>query len=445
MRTALVWLFVIAATGSVYAQDTKEKLDAYCRSAEAAGNFNGTVLIRQKGQTIVSRGYGYANNEEMIAGNENTRYQVGSVTKQFTATVILKLAEARKISLQDKLSKWYPKFPNADKVTIEQLLSHTSGIHSYTSDQKVFDSVRTLPVSEEYMIKLFASYPYDFEPGTKWSYSNSGYSLLGYIIQKVTGKTYEQNVREIIFQPLGMKSSGFDFKSAKGEKAIGYYKITTSGSEKAKQVDSSVSFSAGALYSTTSDLSLWDASLYSGKIISVASMKNAHTPRMNHYGLGWAVDTIFSKRVIEHGGGIDGFLCQNYVVPDEGIELIVLMNTGMTDPGKISKDLLAIMLGQEVAAPEKPKPIELSSEKLEEFTGEYEVAPGMVASFMVKDGKLQVDTHHDPIEALTPISENIFSFSSMDATLEFIRGNTGKVEKFIFRQGNSSREAKKIK
>jgi CubicO group peptidase (beta-lactamase class C family) len=445
MNRLLFTLLLLAIGGFGQAQSVSEKLDAYCKAFEATGKFHGTVQVKQNGQSLLSSGYGYANVEQKTRGNDHTVYQVGSITKQFTATVILKLQEQGKLSLSDKLSKFYPSFPNGDKVTVEHLLTHTSGIKSYTGVPDIFDSIKTIPVTEAYMVKLIASFPFDFEPGTRWSYSNSAYSLLGYIIEKVTGRSYEQNVREIILQPLGMSHSGFDFKNLKDTKATGYYQVTSDQVLQAKLVDSTVSYAAGSLYTTPSDLSKWNSSLYSGKIISQKSMANAHTARMNKNGLGWFIDTIHSKRVIHHGGGIDGFLCQNYVIPEAGIEVTVLGNVGSYDPGKFTTDLLGIMLGQQVDLPKPRTGIDVDDTVLKQYEGDYELQPGMVASFMVKEGKLFVDTHHDPIQELLPKTENIFSFTHMEAELEFIKGPTGKVEKFVFRQGDMTREAKKIK
>jgi CubicO group peptidase (beta-lactamase class C family) len=445
MKSILLALLLLAIGGITQAQAIQEKLDDYCKAFEATGTFHGMVQVKQKGKTILSSGYGYANAEQKTRGDAHTVYQVGSITKQFTATVILKLAEQGKLSLQDKLSKFYPSFPKSDQVTIEQLLSHTSGIKSYTGVPHLFDSIKTIPVNEAFMVKTFASFPYDFEPGTNWSYSNSAYSLLGYIITKVTRKSYEQNVREMILQPLGMTESGFDFKNLKAVKATGYYKVSEAQSLPAQLVDSTVSYSAGSFYTTAADLSKWNNSLFSGKVISVQSMNNAHTIRRNHNGLGWFIDTIHGKKVIQHGGGIDGFLCQNYVVPEEGIEVTVLGNVGSFDPNKFSTDLLGIMLGQQVEKPVKKTGVQVDVAVLKQYEGEYELEPGMTASFMVKDGKLLVDTHHDPVEELLPKGDNIFAFTHMEATLEFVKGSDGKVEKFVFRQGSNTREAKKIK
>jgi CubicO group peptidase (beta-lactamase class C family) len=445
MNRILSVLLLLAIGGHVYAQSVSEKLDAYCKAMEGNRGFNGSVRVEQKGSTLLSGSYGYADVEKKIPGGEQTRYQVGSVTKQFTATVILKLVEQGKLSLTDKLSKFYPGFPKGDQVTIEHLLTHTSGIKSYTGVPSVFDSIKTIPVNEKGMVKLIASFPYDFEPGTNWSYSNSAYSLLGYIIEKVTGKTYEQTVRELILSPLGMTHSGFDFKNLPDQKATGYYAVRDGNGVRAQLVDSSVSYSAGSLYSTLEDLAKWNSSLYSGKVLSEASMKNAHTIRRNHNGLGWFIDTIHGLRVIQHGGGIDGFLCQNYVIPEEGIQVTVLGNVTNFDPNQFATDLLAILVGQTVKMPEAIKGVDVAENILKQYEGDYELEPGQVATFTVKEGKLMVDTHHDPVEPLVPKGENVFGFSNMDATLEFVKGSSGKVEKFVFRQGSMEREAKKIK
>jgi CubicO group peptidase (beta-lactamase class C family) len=445
MKRILTVLLLMAIGGYVSAQSVKEKLDEYCRAAEATGHFHGTVLVKQKGQTVLSSGYGFADADKQIKSDENTIYQVGSVTKQFTSSIILKLAEQGWISITDKLSKFYPSFPKADKVTIEQLLSHTSGIKSYTAETKLFDSIKTVPVSEQFMVNLFASFPYDFEPGTNWSYSNSAYSLLGYIIQKVTKKSYEQNVRELILQPLGMNHSGFDFRHLPSGKAIGYYNIEKGNNIPSSLVDSTVSFAAGALYTSAAELSKWNTAVFSGKVISPSSLDNALHERKNKYGLGWGMDTLYHKRVIQHGGGIDGFLCQNYVVPGDDIQVIVLENAASYDPGKVCTDLLGIVLGETVALPETIQKIEVDPAKLKELEGEYEIKPGMTATILIKEGKLMVDTHNDPLTELLPKSESVFAFSNMAATLEFFRDNAGKVEKFVFREGNHTMEAKKIK
>ena len=189
------------------------------------------------------------------------------------------------MSVSDKLSKYFPNFPKGDSITIQQLLTHTSGIYNYTNDQNFMANEIAKPATREKMMALFENKPLDFSPGTSWNYSNSGYSLLGYIIEAVTKKPYEQAVRRYIFTPLHMVHSGFDFTHLKSDnKAIGYFKLDDKGATPAPIVDSTVSFSAGAIYSTTGDLYLWHEALEHYKILSKAQQEVAYTPVKNNYG-----------------------------------------------------------------------------------------------------------------------------------------------------------------
>ncbi|MCU0380880.1 MAG: serine hydrolase [Chitinophagaceae bacterium] len=439
------WMIIVLATVAIRAeaQQGSDKLNEYCKAAEATGRFHGYVLVKQKGRVLLSSGFGYSDYTSKSKGTAQTRYQVGSVTKQFTASVILKLAEAGKLSLRDALSKYFREFPNADKVTIEHLLTHTSGIYNYTNSRKAFDSLRGIASSRDEMMRMIAHYPYDFEPGTRWNYSNSAYSILGYIIEKVTGKPYERNVREMIFTPLGMTRSGFDYPSAAGPKATGYYLIQEPIPVKAASIDSTISFSAGAIYTTPEDLLTWDESITSGKILKATSLKNAWTPRMNKYGLGWFIDTIHNKPAIHHGGAIDGFMTQNIIVPDEGITVIVIVNAEMYNADEMARDLLGIVYGVPVKLPEQKTEINLPASALQSYTGNYEINPEMKATVKVEDGKLMIAPEGQPWAQLFPESENTFFFRIMDAKIEFVKDGDGKVVKFLFKQGGRVMEAVK--
>jgi CubicO group peptidase (beta-lactamase class C family) len=223
MKKVLLSLFLLViAANYLPAQSVQQKMDDLLDSYLKEKKFNGAVLVGHKGQVVYEKGFGYRNEEDKVPSDVNSIFQIGSITKQFTAAVIMQLQEEGKLSVQDKLSKYYPGFANGDKITIEHLLTHTSGIYNYTNDTTLMKSDVTKHYSQSQMVEMFKKYPPDFEPGTKWNYSNSGYSLLGYIIEKVTGKTYEKVVRERILQPLGMFHSGFDFTHVKdAEKAKG--------------------------------------------------------------------------------------------------------------------------------------------------------------------------------------------------------------------------------
>src|SRR6187401_2060050 len=283
-------LILFAALWVVYlsfAQET-DKLDALINAYAKLHKFNGAALVAKNGVILLNKGYGYRNAENKVPNNEQTIFQLGSVTKQFTSAVILKLQEEKKLSVSDKLSKYFPDYPKGDSITIEHLLTHTSGMYNYTNDANFMSNEVTNPASREKIMALFKDKPLDFSPGTGWNYSNSGYSLLGYIIEAVTKKPYYQAVRKYIFTPLHMTHSGFDFTHLKKkEKATGYFSLEGKNPAIAPIVDSSVSFSAGAIYSTVGDLYLWHKALQKNTVLSKAQQEKAYTPVKNKYGYGW--------------------------------------------------------------------------------------------------------------------------------------------------------------
>src|SRR6187402_904526 len=239
-----------------------DKLDTLMSAYAKLHKFNGAALVAKNGVILLNKGYGYRNAENKVANNEQTIFQLGSVTKQFTSAIILKLQQEKKLSVSDKLSKYFPDYLKGDSITIEHLLTHTSGIYNYTNDANFMSNEVTKSASREKIMALFKDKPLDFSPGTGWNYSNSGYSLLGYIIEAVTKKPYYQAVRKYVFTPLHMTHSGFDFTHLKKkEKATGYFSLDGKKPAIAPIVDSSVSFSAGAIYSTVGDLYLWHKAL----------------------------------------------------------------------------------------------------------------------------------------------------------------------------------------
>ncbi len=295
-------LFYVFASAQTAMQKMEELVTAYGKD----GKFNGAVLVAQKGNVIYQKGTGFKNAEQKITNDANSIFQIGSITKQFTSAVIMQLVEEKKISLQDPLSKYFKGFINGDKITIEHLLTHTSGIYNYTNDTALMNSDVTRHISGDSMMAIFKKYPSDFEPGTKWNYSNSAYSMLGYIIEKVTKKPYEKIVRERIFNPLGMTHSGFDFTHlSDANKTKGYF-VLGEAITPAPIVDSTIAYSAGAIYSTVDDLAKWERAIYTDEILKPASWKATFTPQKNNYGYGWNIDTLYKKTFTAHSGGIHG-------------------------------------------------------------------------------------------------------------------------------------------
>jgi CubicO group peptidase (beta-lactamase class C family) len=270
MKKILLSLIILGTTYPVFTQNISTKLDTLIGAYENESGFTGTVLVATKGTVILEKGYGYKNKSTKALNDTNTIFQIGSITKQFTSAIILQLLEQNKLALQDSLTKYIPDYPNGDKITIEQLLTHTAGVYNYTNDAAFVEKESTHPIIRDSLITRFKYKPLDFPPGQKYRYSNSGYFLLGYIIEKITGQSYFQVVRQHIFQPLHMDHSGFDFTGLNNpNKAIGY--TSPQSTMPASIVDSSVSFSAGAIYTTVGDLYKWDRALLAGKILSPAS------------------------------------------------------------------------------------------------------------------------------------------------------------------------------
>jgi len=444
MKKIFVLVAVLFVVHFSFAQ--VDKLDALIDAYAKLYKFNGSALVAKNGVILLNKGYGYRNATDKVANNEQTIFQLGSVTKQFTSAVILKLQEEKKLSVSDKLSKYFPGYPKGDSITIEQLLTHTSGIYNYTNDGKFMANEVTKPANREMMMALFKDKPLDFSPGTRWSYSNSGYSLLGYIIEAVTKKPYEQAVRKYIFTPLKMTHSGFDFTHLKSnEKAIGYFKLNDKEKVEAPIVDSSVSFSAGAIYSTISDLYLWHKALQKNSILSREQQEKAYTPVKNRYGYGWSIDSIEGKRRVSHGGGIHGFITTIARVPEDDICIVLLSNASNTTVGEISKSIFAILYGKEYELPKERTEIKLPEEKLKEYEGEYELNKDLHVVISLKDGALVATPSGQKTESLYAEKEDLLFVKSQDIQLEFTRNEKKEIDGFILHQGGAKIPCKKIK
>jgi CubicO group peptidase (beta-lactamase class C family) len=444
MKKIFLLLTVFCLVHFSFAQG--DKLDALIDAYAKLYKFNGSALVAKNGSILLNKGYGYRNAEDKVANDEQTIFQLGSVTKQFTSAVILKLQEEKKLSVLDKLSKYFPGYPKGDSITIEQLLTHTSGIYNYTNDGYFMSNEVTKPANREKMMALFRDKPLDFSPGTNWSYSNSGYSLLGYIIEAVTKKPYEQAVRKYIFTPLQMTHSGFDFTHLKNNaKATGYFKLNDKEKERAPIVDSSVSFSAGAIYSTTGDLYLWHKALQKNNILSGEQQEKAYTPVKHNYGYGWSIDSIEGKRRVSHGGGIHGFVTTISRVPEDDICIVLLSNASNTSLGEISKSIFAILYGKEYELPKERAEIKLPEEKLKEYEGEYEINKDLHVVISLKDGELVATPTGQKTEILYAEKEDFLFVKSQDIQLEFTRNEKKEIDGFILHQGGAKIPCKKIK
>src|SRR5687768_8808019 len=324
VRFALLCACLLASGVAARAQeDLLPKFEEYAQAPAKAERFSGAILVARDGKVLVSKGYGMADVENDVPNTPETRLRLAPTTKQFTAAAVLLLQERSRLSVQDSVCKHVAPCPEAwQPVTIHHLLSHTAGVPNFTNFNEFPDYMKTKrePTTVEALIGRFRDRPLDFKPGEKWIYSNSGYVLLGHVIEKVSGKSYESFMRENIFEPLKMTSTGYDHTDEiVKRRAHGYAPGPDGGVINASYLDMSIPFSAGALYSTVGDLYLWDQALYGEKILKKSSLDAMFTAVRNEYGYGFGVNKLFNRRLAAHGGGIEGFSTSIHRFPDERV------------------------------------------------------------------------------------------------------------------------------
>jgi len=360
MRATIgAFLFYLASAASLAQAQTVSKplepakptqssdgIDSYVEAEMQKRHVPGvSIAVVRDGQVVCSKGYGMANVELSVPATDKTVYQLASVTKTFTAAAIMMLVEKGKLGLDDKISKHLADLPKAwENVTVRQLLNHTSGIKSYTSVRDFLKTARK-DCQQREILDLVAKEPMDFGPGEKWLYNNTGYFLLGMLIEKVTGKTYGEFLTERIFKPLGMSQTrANDLHAIIPNRAQGYDwegGVLRNG----EYVSPTQPFSAGMLVSSVSDLVKWDAALASEKLLKKSTLDQMWTPTktskggMATYGFGWQVDKVNGHRLIAHGGGIPGFSTQVSRFADDRLTIIVLTNAGNGSAGALAQGI----------------------------------------------------------------------------------------------------------
>lgn len=367
IQTVFLGVYIVTGIFNVsYGQAKVDKLDKLISTYAEYGKFNGSVLVAEKGNVIYKKGFGLADREWNVPNQPDTKHRLGSITKQFTAMAILQLVEKGKLKLDVPISAYLPDYPkkNGDVITIHHLLTHSSGIPNVTSFPGFSKNISRNAYSPVELVKLFADSTLQFKPGEKFAYSNSGYMLLGYIIEKVTGKRYEQVLQENIFTPLMMINTGYDHsRSLLKNRASGYEKNGRLYIN-ANSIDMSVPYAAGALYSTVEDLYLWDHALYGNQLLRQENMDilfTKHIPSGGnyYYGYGWGVggiplgSTVERIETIGHSGGIDGFVTQLTRIPSDKSFIVLLNNTGGAPLGEMTNAIAAILYDKSYNFPKR--------------------------------------------------------------------------------------------
>lgn len=366
----------------------KARLNQIAASYTPHQAFMGTVLVADGDKVLLDKGYGMADLEWEIPNTPDVKFRLGSLTKQFTATLVLQLQQDGKLNINDPASKYLPDAPKTwEKITLANLLGHTSGIPNFTN-LKDFGTWAASPHTSAEELAFFEDKPLEFEPGSKFEYSNSNYEVLGAVIEKVSGKKYGDLLRERIFDPLGMNDSGLDDDGLILPKRAEGYRPGQNGLMLARSESMSVPWAAGSIYSTTGDLLKWEHGLFGGKILSADSLKLMTTPGKGNYGLGVVVQEKDGVKVVDHDGGIEGFNTHLAYVPDRRIAVIVLSNVNGAAPGALGDQLLDVVLGKPVTLASEYQVAPITKEELAKFVGIYDLAPTFAITFAVSGDAL---------------------------------------------------------
>lgn len=411
------------------------------------------VLVSKDGKVIYRNGFGYGDIEKKQRIKPDTKFRIGSITKQFTAAAILKLQEEGNISVTDKLSKFLPEFPRADEVTIHHLLTHTSGIHSYTGKPEFISKV-TSTISEEDLIAFFKNDPYDFNPGEKWLYNNSGYFLLGHIIGKISGKPYDEYLKKTFFEPLNMTNTGIHTATLKLQNEAKGYTRENDKYVPAPNWDMSWAGGAGAIYSTVEDLHKWNEALYNGKVLQEKSLKagltpvvlnNGEKPDNATYGYGWALNNYRGQDIIEHGGGLHGFISQLARYPEENITVVLLTNISPSEVSLNSNTIAEYLVWEKM---DKQKSLVVNTsvtEDVSQYVGRYDFPGGAVMIITAEDKDLFAQLTGQQKFPIFPAGEGEYFWKVVNAKIKFVKNENGEVTHGNFEQNGNKLVVQKLK
>jgi len=414
-----------------------ERLNAALKPMFKADAPGATVIVTKDGVPVFRKGFGLADPDKGVPLQPEMQLRIGSITKQFTAVAILMLAEQGKLSLQDDITRFLPGYPVKDKrITIEQLLQHTSGIPNYTGMMTYWLTAGS-DKSVQQMIDYFKGESLDFEPGERWAYSNSGYFLLGAIIEKASGASYADFVAQNIFEPLGMQDTAYEGHERSAKRRVtGYREGFLSGYRPAEAISMTQPFAAGALVSTVDDLASWEAAIAAGKLLKEESWKRAFTAcalpngvRCT-YGYGWRIATLRGHRMASHGGDIPGFNSEMVRLPDDKVFVAVLGNSNrnMLDTDRVAFTAAAIA-ADDPFPPQRTIP--MTKLALSAFAGTYRLAESGTRTISFDGGSLRFERKGRPAVTIHPYAADKFFLERSLVTLDFQRGPDGAVNGFL--------------
>lgn len=447
----MLFVLTLNCLQPVAGQAVREKMEKLMDYYVSHDHFNGTVLFVQHGAVLFAGGYGYSNNAGKTRNTENTMYQLGANTMPFTAEAILQLDSKGRLGLEDRVNKYLPDFPNGDRISIKNLLTHTSGLVDYTLDSLIWIAHPERQASRETILSIFQNQPLEFAPGSRFGFSYSNYFLLGMLIEHISHRKYEAELKEYMLHVCAMSHSGFDFIHLRDpEKAVGY-RLEPDGSQvPTKITDSTVTYSAGSLYSSAADILKWHRALIHHRLLPKDWQDLAFTPVKNNYALGWQMTDLYGRHFMEHSGALPGF--SSYLAREEKDDILLVVLENCTRTGATDKEIAAALMGaiyeKKVAAapvkkarvpieqqrPEAETPHKIPKTTLEKYAGRFEITPAYTLTFRLKGNELTGLSSDNQSFELIPESDHMFRAAGVNAEIEFVKDAQGRVNRIVLHQ-----------
>lgn len=432
-----IFLFTI---NSNYAQTIASKIDKLLEKKYKANEPGTVVLVAKNGKVIYRKAFGKSNLELNAAMKPENIFQIGSLTKQFTAIAILMLKEQGKLKLTDEITKFIPEYPtHSKKITIHHLLTHTSGIKSYTSVSELNKKAKE-EMSPLELIDLFKNEPMDFSPGEAYRYNNSGYFILGYIIEKISGQSYEDFIQKRIFDKLGMTSSLYGSHTKIINNRAAGYSSSKNGYRNTGYISLTYPYAAGSIMSNVDDLLKWQNALTNNNLIKATTLKEAFTNyTLNNgkhifYGYGWYFGAVNGVKSIEHGGSIPGFLSHAIYIPSTNVYVAMLTNCRCNSPVKTAIKIAAIANGN--AYPKLKNKVSLTQKQLKKWVGAYQFKNNIIRFITFKKGQLYSQIEKGNPYKIIPVSKNTFLFEDGFISYTFSEKKGKKIATFKNRTGS---------
>jgi len=434
LRALLCLSFSILAPAITNAQVNANVFDSLANEG-LPKNAPGTVIYLSRGDKVLyKKAFGKASIELDVDMKVDNVFRLGSVSKQFTACAILKLMEQGKLSLSDDISKYIPDFPQKNEtISIEALLTHTSGVINYTGLSRFTEEVKRKDLSPKQLIDLFKDEQLEFKPGTDYKYSNSGYVLLGYVIEKLTGKTYEEYIDEAIFKPLEMKNSYYDSSSKLIVGRVPGYVQRNGHYRNADFLSMTLPYAAGSLVSNPADIQKWYNTLHNGQFLKPETIKKAFSSfklssgKLTGYGYGWETGNVQGSASVKHVGVVNGFITYVAYLPHENLSISILRNCDSpADLDIIASKMLAVALGK----PYNFNKITLTESEMEDYQGVYELENGGEYTIRLQDGNLMYYYQGGLKTSLNPYQKGHFILGNTLTSFYFTKDKYGKVDGF---------------